>query len=473
VEIAKSARVVLEIKYPESENEKELSQEGGEIPGLVIESSLLPESENPVTSRALYGKFSALEGEQVESARVSDTGELILKKKNQSQLRAGNVIGPKGDRGEKGPQGEKGDRGDKGEKGLDADYSLIANALTGREKGAAVRLADVSPFPHEIRVQLSGKEELLFICTNADGEISEDITEGRYVVAQKEGNRIYFEGGERFEIGNFSDFVREDDIRIGDMIEFEFFPVEMWGDEGEWKAFLTREGDYSAVSLKKCGKNLLESDGYSAASYQGVLANTSYGTTISTTEAVNGLTVTQSKYPTPSALTSYENGYFFIFLKSIPSYGEYYTISCDIEILDNPLGADVFQFLFCGSGGTYSSFFNDKAFEVGRKYRVHGYWTFADNGKSSIEVRNCGMSLILSNIQLEKGVAATEFEPVEKPVTYVANADGRVEGVTSLYPETNLVTDDTDVKITAVYHRDINQVIRRLESALIHIGDEV
>ena len=81
VEIAKSPRVLLEIKCPEAEGKKELSSDGGEIPGLVIEEALLPESDNPVSSRALYGKFSALDGETVESAFVDEKGELVLKKK--------------------------------------------------------------------------------------------------------------------------------------------------------------------------------------------------------------------------------------------------------------------------------------------------------------------------------------------------------------------------------------------------------
>lgn len=153
------------------------------------------------------------------------------------------------------------------------------------------------------------------------------------------------------------------------------------------------------------GKNLLDLKSYAP--------GTNYGTTVSTTEAVNGVTITQTKYPNTSNLETYNNGYVELHLNSIPSFEEYYTFSCDVEILSNPLSATYIATLFSGLGGSYSSLKspNGAAFEVGKKYRLSGYWTFTDNGKNFIELRNAGMSLILSNIQLEKGTTATEYEP--------------------------------------------------------------
>ncbi len=214
VEIAKSARVVLEIDYPESESQISMSADGGEIPGLVIENALLPESENPVSSRVLYDAITTIDENQVQGAFVNASGELILRKKNQTGYNAGKVIGPKGDKGDRGvqgPQGEKGEKGNVGERGLpgakgdrglqgpqgprglqgekgekgekgdtgatgmqgekgergldgtngrdgkDADVSLLANALKGTASGAAVSMTDVSPLEHEIGVKLASK----------------------------------------------------------------------------------------------------------------------------------------------------------------------------------------------------------------------------------------------------------------------------------------------------------------------------
>lgn len=47
-------------------------------------------------------------------------------------------------------KGEKGDKGDKGE----PDYSLVAGALKGSASGNPIVLSDVSPLPHEIKVNV-------------------------------------------------------------------------------------------------------------------------------------------------------------------------------------------------------------------------------------------------------------------------------------------------------------------------------
>lgn len=214
VEIAKSARVMLEIEYPESENRIEISEDGGTIPGLVIENALLPESDNPVSSRVLSKVISSIDENQIRGAFVNANGELILRKKNQTGYNAGKVIGPKGDKGDRGvqgPQGEKGEKGNVGERGLpgakgdrgvqgpqgprglqgekgekgetgavgpqgekgergadgidgrdgkDADVSLFANALKGTVSGSALSMTDVSPLAHEIDVKLASKNLL-------------------------------------------------------------------------------------------------------------------------------------------------------------------------------------------------------------------------------------------------------------------------------------------------------------------------
>lgn len=57
-----------------------------------------------------------------------------------------------------------------------------------------------------------------------------------------------------------------------------------------------------------------------------------------------------------------------------------------------------------------------------------------------------------SNIQLEKGTTATEYEPFTE-TTYSANADGTVEGITSISPYMTLQSDIENVSITMTYHK--------------------
>lgn len=69
--------------------------------------------------------------------------------------------------------------------------------------------------------------------------------------------------------------------------------------------------------------------------------------------------------------------------------------------------------------------------------------------------------------QLEIGTTATEYEPY-KSNTYSVNADGTVEGVTSIYPTTTLIPDKEGVVLDVEYNRDINKAFATLEAALIN-----
>lgn len=78
-------------------------------------------ADGTVTFEALTDEQKAsLKGASVSSASVNEAGQLILTLTDETELNAGNVIGPTGATGatgEKGDPGEKGDKGDTGEKG--------------------------------------------------------------------------------------------------------------------------------------------------------------------------------------------------------------------------------------------------------------------------------------------------------------------------------------------------------------------
>ena len=73
---------------------------------------------------------------------------------------------------------------------------------------------------------------------------------------------------------------------------------------------------------------------------------------------------------------------------------------------------------------------------------------------------------LLIKPQLEIGATATEYEPYITPTEYIPTADGTVNGVTSLYPNTTLTTDTEGVIINCNYNRDINKAFAALEAAL-------
>ena len=71
---------------------------------------------------------------------------------------------------------------------------------------------------------------------------------------------------------------------------------------------------WNSIKVRKCGKNLAKIVGYSTTSPNSVSStrriSNSYGTTLSTTDYSDELSITQTQYPEPSNLKLYSNGYF-------------------------------------------------------------------------------------------------------------------------------------------------------------------
>lgn len=67
--------------------------------------------------------------------------------------------------------------------------------------------------------------------------------------------------------------------------------------------------------------------------------------------------------------------------------------------------------------------------------------------------------------QIEIGTTVTEYEPFKEPTEYIADENGIVKGVTSVYPTTTLIADN-GVSISAEYNRDINKAFAELMQAI-------
>ena len=67
---------------------------------------------------------------------------------------------------------------------------------------------------------------------------------------------------------------------------------------------------------------------------------------------------------------------------------------------------------------------------------------------------------------LEIGDTATEFERFKELVKYTPNADGTIEGITSVAPTMTLLTDTEGVTVECEYNKDTNKVISKLADAL-------
>lgn len=67
--------------------------------------------------------------------------------------------------------------------------------------------------------------------------------------------------------------------------------------------------------------------------------------------------------------------------------------------------------------------------------------------------------------QLELGTIATDWEKPKEKATYTPNADGTVEGLTSLSPTMTLLTDTEGAVIHCEYNRDTNKALSAMQTA--------
>ena len=98
-----------------------------------------------------------------------------------------------------------------------------------------------------------------------------------------------------------------------------------------------------------------------------------------------------------------------------------------------------------------------------------------DIAKGALCFYSYGVSgyVLKDSIQIEEGTAITDYEPGIEPTVYDVKADGTVEGVTSLYPNTTLYTDTQGTLIECEYNRDINKAFAELQNAIISLGGDV
>ena len=162
------------------------------------------------------------------------------------------------------------------------------------------------------------------------------------------------------------------------------------------------------------GKNIADIYGFSAGgtlnppSERNISNN--FGTTLSTTAASDTLVVTQTAYPDPTYTANYTNGYFNIGFHNEFKDGEQITISFDVTITNNLSDNNTIVFAPNGVSGHDASITNG---------RVEKTITWQNSGnKRYLEIRVSGKSMIISNIQIERGNMATEYAtPIKQALT--------------------------------------------------------
>ena len=202
--------------------------------------------------------------------------------------------------------------------------------------------------------------------------------------------------------------------------------------------------DFSAVSVKKYGKNLIP-----------------YPYT-ETTKTVNGVTFT-------------DNGDGGITVNGTATANAIYFVRTNTNFT---VEKGIYTLSGCPTGGNKSSYslgidvYNDKTWL--KNFFDYGEGVFVDLTSSVFTrlpvyirvVTGTTVNNLVFKPMLELGNAATDYEPYKAPVTYTPDSDGKVSGVT-LGSDTATLTTDTDgVIINAKYKKDITKAFAQLEEKI-------
>ena len=200
--------------------------------------------------------------------------------------------------------------------------------------------------------------------------------------------------------------------------------------------------DFSAVSVKKYGKNLIPYP------------------YMEMTKTVNGITFT-------------DNGDGSITVNGTATANAIYFVRTNTNFT---VEKGIYTLSGCPTGGNKSSYslgidvYNDKTWL--KNFFDYGEGVFVDLTSSVFTglpvyirvVTGTTVNNLVFKPMLELGNAATDYEPYKAPVTYTP--DGKVSGVTLGSDTATLTTDTSGVIINAKYKKDITKAFEELETKL-------
>ena len=426
------------------------------------------------------------------------------------------IQGVKGDKGNEGDKGDKGDKGDtgatgaKGDKGETGDVNTLqmntacANALRGTASGTSVRIDDVSPNEHTLKVRLLRKN-LFDIEAFADSIIASNTN----------CEKVTFDGKRCLKIVGVASAIIQNTVSPAHYIKFNCYGTSadfkvsflqiLWNSgvayvnaipANQWKTIEQRKpadsfsaiGVYSAntsaqpiyidldsfvvadtevsytpyisdltsVNITGCGKNLFDT-----ANATKLNGNSSF--------SVNNdkITVTQN------STARYVSGNVLI-----PNSLAGKTVMLSAKVTVSGVNKAALRVQWLAKNGTaLGDLIVGVPDNEGNIYatsvvpiqpdETHNNLClmFYSNTDGSLETDTV-YTATYSDIQLELGSEATEYEPYKTPSEYTPAADGTISGITSLYPITTLITDTEDIIIDVEYNKDINKAFAELYSAL-------
>lgn len=361
--------------------------------------------------------------------------------------------------------------------------SGCANALIGTASGAVVRVNDVSPIEHKIGCKVRSKNLFndasdFYLASGAsytysDGTLvvngyyaSKIITldEGKTYTLSFKSTRTGTTGGGVYIAASpvvlfsgasvLSNTVTFTVPKGHRSIQFTFYGgntvssttsatyTEIMLERGAEATGHVPYSDPSTATVIKCGKNLLD------------LSRATF-TSASYNAAVNGITCKINNNYYAGARVDYFNSFLFA------NMGKTLTFSIAQSIDGALISVVIYGTRTSGKTNQEGSATGKREFSftiaedfteiTGLEVRVNRYTTaFTDN------------ETIVRNMQVEVSEAATDFEEYKESATYTPNADGTVEGVTSISPTMTLLSDTENTVIECEYARDVGAVLTEL-----------
>ena len=203
--------------------------------------------------------------------------------------------------------------------------------------------------------------------------------------------------------------------------------------------------DFSNVTLKKCGKNLIDyKNDFETVAMSG---NNRYAIDI------------QQHIPADNVVTL---SYGIKDMNSIPEYFYFYSDDPDITEKNN-------------NSTTIYLTTVDKITQQKLTFKIRDgyiYRMYYRNNNTTVSAFQNWLNKF-EYMQVEVGESATDYEPYIEPITHAVNADGTVDDVVPFCPTTTLLTDTEDVQINCEYNKDLNKVIAELQQAIISLGGNV
>lgn len=205
--------------------------------------------------------------------------------------------------------------------------------------------------------------------------------------------------------------ISEIQIEIGtEATDYEPYTGGQPSPSPDYPQQIVSAGNSGNIEVNVRGKNLVDVYGYSANGIpspkaERILFNT-YGTTLSTTEKTDKLIVHQEIVDGATA-NSYTSGYFCIGINRKLETGKDYIITFNINVIQNPFSVSTIFVLFNGIEANRAEVIGDKVtVKVSCK---------EDGERQYVEVRNCGMSMEISNFMITEKDENTIYEPYYEP----------------------------------------------------------